>query len=84
MFLNDNNSFNGEEWEEFNLKGGKEVVEKMIEVLGEMKGWRIEEDGEFKRSDFENGKMELKIEEGMEEIIDEEKEGKRRIEMKVD
>jgi tRNA modification GTPase len=71
-------SFTGEDVAEFMLHGGRAVVAAVLAALGEIKGCRLAEPGEFARRAFDNGKLDLAEAEGLADLIDAETEAQRR------
>ncbi len=64
------NSFTGEDVVELHTHGSMAVVKELLEVLGEIDGFRMAEPGEFSRRAFENGRMDLAQAEGIADLID--------------
>ena len=63
-------SFTGENVVEFHLHGSSAVVSSIIKLLGNFKGLRSAEAGEFTRCALENGKIDLAQVEGLADLID--------------
>ena len=63
-------SFTGENVVEFHLHGSNAVVSLVIKLLGNFKGLRAAEPGEFTRCALENGKIDLAQVEGLADLID--------------
>ena len=63
-------SFTGENVVEFHLHGSSAVVSSVIKLLGNFKGLRPAEAGEFTRCALENGKIDLAQVEGLADLID--------------
>ena len=63
-------SFTGENVVEFHLHGSSAVVSSVIKLLGNFKGLRPSEAGEFTRCALENGKIDLAQVEGLADLID--------------
>ena len=63
-------SFTGENVVEFHLHGSSAVVSSVITLLGNFKGLRSAEAGEFTRCALENGKIDLAQVEGLADLID--------------
>ena len=63
-------SFTGENVVEFHLHGSSAVVSSLIKLLGNFKGLRSAEAGEFTRCALENGKIDLAQVEGLADLID--------------
>lgn len=72
-------SFTGEDCAEFQVHGGRAVVEAVLQSLSELDGFRSAEPGEFTRRAFENGKMDLTEVEGLADLIAAETEMQRRL-----
>lgn len=62
-------SFTGEDVAEFQVHGGRAVIQALQETLSGY-GCRLAEPGEFTRRAFENGKLDLTQAEGIADIID--------------
>lgn len=71
-------SFTGEDCAEFQLHGGRAVVEGILGALTGMNGFRPAEAGEFTRRAFLNGKMDLVEAEALADLIAAETEAQRR------
>lgn len=71
-------SFTGEDCAEFQLHGGRAVINALLQVLSEM-DLRHAEAGEFSRRAFENGKLDLVEIEGLADLIAAETEMQRRL-----
>jgi len=63
-------SFTGENVVEFHLHGSSAVVSSVIKLLGNFKGLRSAEAGEFTRCALENGKIDLAQVDGLADLID--------------
>ena len=63
-------SSTGENVVEFHLHGSSAVVSSVIKLLGNFKGLRSAEAGEFTRCALENGKIDLAQVEGLADLID--------------
>lgn len=63
------NSFTGEDVVEFQIHGGRAVVQALLDSLNSFKGLRLAEPGEFTRRAFENDKMDLTAAEGLADLI---------------
>ena len=63
-------SFTGENVVEFHLHGSSAVVSSVTKLLGNFKGLRPAEAGEFTRCALENGKIDLAQVEGLADLID--------------
>jgi tRNA modification GTPase len=68
----------GEDTAEFQLHGGRAVVEAVFAALGRLRGLRLAEPGEFTRRAFENGRLDLTRVEGLADLIGAETEAQRR------
>ncbi len=71
-------SFTGEDCVELHVHGGKAVVARFLEVLGNFENVRMAEAGDFTRRAFENGKLDLTEIEGLGDLIAAETEFQRR------
>ena len=67
-------SFTTEDTVEYNVHGGRAVVEGLLETLGQIPGCRQAEAGEFTKRAFYNGRMDLTEAEAIADIIDAETE----------
>jgi tRNA modification GTPase len=76
-------SFTGEDIVEFHLHGGVAVVQSVLNVLAEMKGFRTAKAGEFTRRALENNRMDLPQVEGLADLINSETEAQRKQALKV-
>ena len=63
-------SFTGENVVEFHLHGSTSVVSSVIKLLGNFKGLRSAEAGEFTRCALDNGKLDLAQVEGLADLIE--------------
>lgn len=70
-------SYTGEDLVEFQLHGGRAVVDGLLQALGKIPGCRMAEPGEFSKRAFENGKMDLTEAEAVADLIDAETEAQR-------
>ena len=70
LIFNKPYSFTGENVVEFHLHGSSAVVSSVIKLLGNFKGLRSAEAGEFTRCALENGKIDLAQVEGLADLID--------------
>ena len=70
-------SFTGEDVSEFQVHGGRAVIQSLMETLGEQVGCRPAERGEFSRRAVINGKMDLTEAEGLLDLINAETERQR-------
>jgi tRNA modification GTPase len=68
----------GEDMAEFQVHGGRAVVQGMLAALAKIDGCRLAEAGEFARRAFENGKLDLTGVEGLADLIDAETAAQRR------
>ena len=71
-------SYTGEDVAEFQLHGGRAVIDGVLEVLAAWPGLRVAEPGEFTRRAFENGKMDLTEAEGLADLVAAETRSQRR------
>ena len=62
-------SFTGEDCVEFQIHGGRAVVNALLKAMGELPGCRMAEAGEFSRRAFENGKLDLVEIEGLADLL---------------
>lgn len=76
-------SFTGEASIEFQLHGSTAVVKSVLEVLGQIDGFRAADPGEFTRRALENGTLDLAQVEGLADLIDAETEAQRRQALRV-
>jgi len=72
------NSFTGEPVVEFHLHGSVAVIHAVLRALGQVRGLRLAEPGEFTRRALENGCLDLTQVEGLADLIDAETEAQRR------
>ena len=79
LYFEGPNSFTGEDCLEFQVHGGRAVVDKLLSSIAEFKGTRHAEPGEFTRRAFDNGKMDLVEAEGLADLIASETEMQRRL-----
>ncbi|MDQ6434162.1 tRNA uridine-5-carboxymethylaminomethyl(34) synthesis GTPase MnmE [Mesorhizobium sp. LHD-90] len=75
------NSFTGEDCAEFQVHGGRAVVEAVLETITGLPGCRLAQPGEFSRRAFLNGKMDLLATEATADIVNAETEAQRRFAM---
>ncbi len=73
------NSFTGEDVVEFQVHGGKAVVEGILKALSDLPDFRLAEPGEFTYRAFENGKLDLTQAEGIADLIASESENQRKL-----
>lgn len=78
LFFSGPASFTGEDCAEFQLHGGKAVVNALLGELSNL-GFRHAEPGEFSRRAFQNGKMDLVEVEGLSDLLAAETEMQRRL-----
>ena len=78
LFFAGPRSFTGEDVGEFQIHGGRAVVEGVLGALGAIDGLRLAEAGEFTRRAFVNGKLDLVEVEALADIIAAETEGQLR------
>ena len=71
------NSFTGEDTVEFNLHGGRAIIEGVLKALSQLPGCRLAEPGEFTKRAFQNGKIDLTEAEAIADIIDAETEAQK-------
>ena len=62
-------SFSGEDVAELHVHGGRAVVAAALSALGEMRGLRPAEPGEFTRRAFANGKLDLSQAEALADLV---------------
>lgn len=77
FFFKGPNSYTGEDLIEFQLHGGRAVVDGVLDALAKVPGCRLAEPGEFSKRAFENGKMDLTEAEAVADLIDAETEAQR-------
>lgn len=71
-------SYTGEPVVEFQVHGGRAIVNDLTEALGALQGFRLAEPGEFTRRAFENGKMDLIEAEAVADLVDAETSAQRK------
>lgn len=71
-------SFTGEDLLELHLTGGRAVARATLEALGQVRGLRPAEPGEFAWRAFANGKIDLSEVEGLAQLVEAETEAQRR------
>ena len=71
------NSFTGEDVAEFQVHGGRAVIQSILEAIGNIPGCRPADRGEFSRRAVINGKMDLTEAEGLLDLINAETERQR-------
>ena len=72
-------SFTGEDCVEFQVHGGRAVVDKLMSALSEFEFTRLADAGEFTRRAFNNGKFDLVEVEGLADLVTAETEMQRRL-----
>ncbi len=72
------NSFTGEDLLELHVTGGRAVSRAVVEALGQVRGLRPAEPGEFAWRAFVNGKVDLSEVEGLAQLVEAETEAQRR------
>jgi tRNA modification GTPase len=72
------NSETGEDMAELQVHGGRAVIAAMLAALGKLEGFRHAEAGEFTRSAFEHGRMDLTAVEGLADLVAAEAEAQRK------
>ncbi len=72
------NSFTGDDCLEFQVHGGRAVVEAILQALCTINNVRLAEPGEFSRRAFENGKLDLTEIEGIADLVASETETQRK------
>ncbi|KAJ1664143.1 mitochondrial splicing system protein [Coemansia sp. RSA 1813] len=72
-------SFTGEDMAEFHVHGGTAVIDSVLGALGQIRGLRMAERGEFSRRAFDNEKMDLTTLEGVADLINAETEAQRKL-----
>lgn len=70
-------SFTGEDVVEFSIHGSIATAQAILEVLGNIDGFRLAEPGEFTRQALENEKLDLTQVEGLSDLIEAETEAQR-------
>ncbi len=78
LYFKGPNSFTGEDVVEFQVHGGRSVIESVFEALSMFKNARPAEAGEFSRRAVVHGKMDLTSAEGLMDLIDAQTEWQRR------
>ncbi|MGB7263238.1 MAG: tRNA uridine-5-carboxymethylaminomethyl(34) synthesis GTPase MnmE [Albidovulum sp.] len=76
-------SFTGEESAELHLHGSMATIAAVLRALGEIKGLRLAEPGEFTRRALENGCLDLARVEGLADLIEAETEAQRKQALRV-
>lgn len=78
LYFQGPNSFTGEDVAEFQVHGGRSVIEALFQALAEFKNTRPALAGEFSRRAVVNDKMDLTSAEGLMDLIDAQTEWQRR------
>jgi tRNA modification GTPase len=78
LFFPSPHSFTGEDCGEFQVHGGRAVVQAVLSELGAITGLRHAEAGEFTLRAFLNGKMDLTAAEALADLVSAETEAQRR------
>ena len=78
LFFPTPHSFTGEDCGEFQIHGGRAVVDALMRAICSVDGCRLAEAGEFTRRAYLNGKMSLLDAESTADLISAETEGQRR------
>lgn len=78
LFFGAEGSVTGEPLVELHCHGGRAVVAAILAVLGNLRGLRGAEAGEFTRRALENGRMDLNAVEGLSDLLHAETEAQRR------
>jgi tRNA modification GTPase len=68
----------GEDMAEFQVHGGRAVIQGVLAALGDIEGCRMAEPGEFARRALENGKLDLTGAEGLADLVEAETAAQRR------
>lgn len=68
----------GEDMAEFQVHGGRAVIQGVLAALGDIEGCRLAEPGEFARRALENGKLDLTGAEGLADLVEAETAAQRR------
>lgn len=68
----------GEDMAEFQVHGGRAVIQGVLAALGDVEGCRLAEPGEFARRALENGKLDLTGAEGLADLVEAETAAQRR------
>lgn len=76
-------SATGEDYAEFQLHGGRAVVEGVLAALARQPGLRPAEPGEFVRRGFAHGKLDLSQAEALADLIEAQTQGQRRQALRV-
>ena len=78
LFFKAPHSFTGEDVVEFQVHGGRGVIQSVLSAIGNIEGCRPAERGEFSRRAVINGKMDLTEAEGLLDLVHAETEQQRR------
>ncbi len=78
LYFKGPNSFTGEDVVEFQVHGGRSVIESVFNALSQFENTRPAEAGEFSRRAVVHGKMDLTSAEGLMDLIDAQTEWQRR------
>ena len=73
----------GEDYAEFQIHGGRAVVEGVLATLARQPGLRLAEAGEFVRRGFANGKLDLSQAEALADLIEAQTQAQRRQALRV-
>jgi len=76
-------SATGEDYAEFQLHGGRAVVDGVLAALARQPGLRPAEPGEFVRRGFVNGKLDLSQAEALADLIEAQTQAQRRLALRV-
>lgn len=77
LFFRGPASYTGEDMVEYQVHGGRSVIESLLNAIGGMEGCRLAEPGEFTRRAFENDRMDLTEAEAVADLIAAETEAQR-------
>lgn len=76
-------SFTGEDVAELHLHGGPATIKAVLKTLGDIKGLRLADPGEFTRRALENGCLDLAQIEGLSDLLEAETEAQRKQALRV-
>jgi tRNA modification GTPase len=76
-------SFTGEDLAEFQVHGGRAVLQRLLDELGSLEGCRPAEPGEFTRRAVESGKLDVTQAEALADLIDAQTEAQRRQALRI-
>ncbi len=76
-------SFTGEDIAEFQVHGSTAIVHSILDVLGNLNGFRSAEPGEFTRRALENNRLDITRVEGLADLIEAETEAQRKQALRV-